>query len=454
MGAYMKLWVDETERIKKQAGDDMVILLSNWRQKVKRYRIYRYCLCVALFISLAVFGGLGYYMMDSSIPSVIHVRAGEEQSFNLGIPAKAEIVSASGQGESNIPKGAVTIDLNQPVTMKMGEVEQYLMEVRLFGFLPFKQVGIQVIDAQEVIPVGVPIGIYMKTDGILVIGVGEFKGQDGDKCSPSKYILKSGDYIQKLNGETVTEKDDFIGKIEKCDGQELILTVERNGEIMDVKVKPVRDQSGAYRIGAWVRDNAQGVGTMTYIDANGNFGALGHGINDVDTSTLMDMDDGTLYQTEIVSIQKGTIGNPGEMVGMIVYSDDRILGDITMNSKQGIFGKCNQRAMEFAAGDPIPVGLKQEIQEGPAQILCTVDGTTQYYDIQITGIHLDHDNINRGLEIKVTDQRLLDITGGIVQGMSGAPIIQNGKLVGAVTHVLVQDSTRGYGIFIENMLSH
>lgn len=430
----------------------MVILLCNWKQKVRRYRIYRYCLFVALFLSLAALGGVGYYLMDSSIPSVIHVRAGEEQSFNLGVPARAEIVSVSGQGESNIPKGAVSIDLNRPITMKMGEVEQYLMEVRLFGFLPFKQIGIQVIDAQELIPVGVPIGIYMKTDGILVIGVGEFTGQDGGKYTPSKYILKSGDYIRKLNGETVTEKDDFIGRIENCDGSELVITVERGGEIMDLKVKPVKDQGGAYRIGAWVRDNAQGVGTMTYMDAEGNFGALGHGINDVDTSTLMDMDDGTLYQTEIVSIQKGTVGKPGEMVGMIVYSDERILGDITMNSKQGIFGKCNQKAMDFATESPMPIGLKQEIKEGPAQILCTVDGTTRYFDIEITDIHLDHDNVNRGLEIKVTDPELIDLTGGIVQGMSGAPIIQNGKLIGAVTHVLVQDSSRGYGIFIENML--
>lgn len=432
----------------------MVILLGNWKKSVRRYRIYRYCLCVALALSFLFLTGFGYYLVDSSIPSIIHVRAGEEQSFDLGVPAKAEIVSVSERGESNIPKGAVTIDLSQPVTMKTSEMNRYLMEVKLFGFLPFKQIDIQVIEDQELVPIGVPVGIYMKTEGILVIGVGEFVGQDGVHYSPSKYILKSGDYIQKLNGDTVTEKDDFIKRIENCSGQELVLTVVRDGENIDVKIKPIRDRNGAYRIGAWVRDNAQGVGTMTYMDAEGNFGALGHGINDVDTSALMEMNDGTLYQTEIVSIQKGKIGNPGEMVGMIVYSDDRILGDITTNSTQGIFGKCNQKAMELATEEPLPIGLKQEITEGPAQVLCTVDGTTKYYDIQITGIHLDHDNVNRGLEIKVTDPQLLDITGGIVQGMSGAPIIQNGKFIGAVTHVLVQDSTRGYGIFIENMLKH
>ena len=140
------------------------------------------------------------------------------------------------------------------------------------------------------------------------------------------------------------------------------------------------------------------------------------------------------------------------MTGRIVYSDDRILGDITSNSERGIFGRCNDKALALGTEEALPIGLKQELCTGPAQILCTVDGTTQYYDIEITDIHLDHDNVNRGIELKVTDPELLALTGGIIQGMSGAPIIQNGRLVGAVTHVLVQDSTRGYGIFIENML--
>ena len=221
---------------------------------------------------------------------------------------------------------------------------------------------------------------------------------------------------------------------------------------MELEITPRRDVNGKYKIGVWVRDNAQGVGTMTYIDAQGNFGALGHGITDVDTSTLMHMEGGTLYQTDIVEIQKGSAGNPGEMTGMIIYSNDRILGEITDNSNRGIFGSCNGRGMEMGVREALPIGLKQEIEIGPAQILCTVDGETKYYDVEITEIHLDHDNVNRGIELKVTDPGLLDLTGGIVQGMSGSPIIQNGKFIGAVTHVLVQDSRKGYGIFIENML--
>lgn len=445
---------DESGKIREQARKSAVVLIQNWRARVRRRKIYRASLVTALIISFAVLTGSLYYQLDSSIPSVINVRAGEEESLQLGIPARAEIVSVSDQGVSNIPEGAVDIDLSRPVTVKMASDSAYQMQVRLFGFLPFKQVGINVIEDQELIPVGVPIGIYVETEGVLVVGTGEFQGADGMSCSPGKNIVKSGDYVRKVNGVEIHEKEELIRMVEESGGEAVKLTVERNGEIMDLQIKPQQDVNNAYKIGVWVRDNAQGVGTMTYIDSQGNFGALGHGINDVDTSTLMHMEGGMLYETSIVEIKKGAVGNPGEMTGMIVYSDDRILGEINSNSSRGIFGSCNSRALALGAEEPLPIGLKQEIQKGTAQILCTVDGTPKYYDVEITEIHLDHDNVNRGIELKVTDERLLEITGGIVQGMSGSPIIQNGKFIGAVTHVLVQDSTRGYGIFIENMLEH
>ena len=448
----MKLWITETEKVKRQAEEEAVVILQHWRQKVRRLRLYRACLCAVLILACLGLMGYSYYLVDSSIPSVIHVRAESEESLELRIPARGEIVNVSRQGNSNIPNGAVTIDLSRPLTLKTGNTDDLQMQVKLFGILPFKQVGIRVIEDRELIPVGVPIGIYVKTEGVLVVGTGEFASQGAGKVSPAKNILKSGDYVIKLNGTEVTGKDDLIMRIENCGGEEQLLTIRRDAETYDVKIKPEKDRTGKYKIGVWVRDNAQGVGTMTYIDDNGNFGALGHGINDVDTSTLMEMNDGTLYQTEIISIRKGAAGQPGEMTGMIVYSDDRILGDITSNSTRGIFGKCNQKALALGTEDALPIGLKQEIEKGPAQILCTVDGTTRYYDIEITELHLDHDNVNRGIELRVTDPELLSVTGGIVQGMSGAPIIQKEKFVGAVTHVLVQDSTRGYGIKIENML--
>ena len=191
---------------------------------------------------------------------------------------------------------------------------------------------------------------------------------------------------------------------------------------------------------------------MTFVDEQGNFGALGHGINDVDTSLIMQLDSGTLYKTDIIAIKKGTKGDPGEMTGMIDYSDKNILGIITDNTEKGIFGSCNETMLSRIEAEPLTIGLKQEVEAGPAQILCTVDGEPAYYDIVIKEVHLDNSNVNKGIVLQVTDPELIALTGGIVQGMSGAPIIQNGKIVGAVTHVLINDATSGYGIFIENML--
>lgn len=445
---------EEKSRILRDSGREMVIFLERWKQKRRRLRIYRWCLCAALLCGSMTLGTMGYLHLYDQVPSVLRIRAGAAQTLDLKVPLTGEVAAVSGQGDSNIPKGAVTIDLAREVTLRAGSQEGYRMSVKLFGFLPFKQVGIKVVEDQELIPVGVPVGIYVKAQGVLVIGTGEFVGEDGIRYSPAKYVLRSGDYILEADHVTVTGREQFIRLVDQSGGREMLLTVKRQDQQMEVRVRPEKDQAGDYKLGIWIRDDAQGVGTMTYIDREGHFGALGHGINDVDTSTLMEMEDGTLYQTEIISIKKGENGDPGEMTGMIVYNSDRVLGEITDNSVQGIFGDCNEKALELAARDPLPIALKQEITLGPAQILCTVDGETDYYNVEITDIHLDHDNVNRGIELRITDDTLLSLTGGIIQGMSGAPIIQNNRFIGAVTHVLVQDSTKGYGIFIENMLEH
>lgn len=455
----MRFHKSKKDSVQQRAGSDAVIILQNWKRQVRRMRTYRLLLCGALSLCVLWFVFFWYYRIDGKVPSVLFLHPGEEQSLCLNIPAKAELRAVGVQGESNIPKGAVTIDLNSPLTIRTDSAQilqdGYTMEVKLFGFLPLKQISIRMLEEKQLIPVGVPVGIYMESDGIMVIGVGDFSGSDGKKLSPAKNILHSGDYIRKLNGVDMDRKETFMKAIAACNGEEQIITIERKGEQMDVRIFPLKDATGTYKIGAWIRDSTQGVGTMTYVDSDGNFGALGHGISDVDTNRLMKIVDGTLYKTQIVGIEKGRAGDPGEMTGMIVYSDENILGDIVYNGAEGVYGVCNQKAMnEFAGEEALPVGLKQELKKGKAQILCTVDGAPRYYDIEITDIHLDHDNVNRGIELKVTDKELLELTGGIIQGMSGSPIIQDGKLIGAVTHVLVNDSTRGYGIFIENMLEH
>lgn len=436
----------------KNAAQQSVILMEEWKKRSRKYSVYRICLIIALFLGTALLTGILLFSLDSRIPSTIYIRAGEKQQLELHIPATGEVRQASGQQKSNIPKGAVTIDLSGPVTMYTGSQDRFDMQVKLFGFLPMKQVDIRVIQEKELIPLGIPAGIYMHSDGVLVVGIADFVSEAGNKVSPSKNILKSGDYVLQVNGEDVSGKQDLVERIEACQGEKVKLLVRRNGEETELAVMPEKNASGEYKAGLWIRDNVQGVGTMTYMDADGNFGALGHGIADVDTGCLMEVDGGTIYETKIVNVKKGEEGDPGEMTGRIVYAEDYAMGSVWDNSIRGIFGCCNEKTRGEISGEPMPIALKQEIQTGPAQILCTVEEEPLLWDVEITKIHLDHDNVNRGIELRVTDTELLKKTGGIVQGMSGSPIIQNGKLIGAVTHVLVNDPERGYGIFIENML--
>ena len=425
--------------------------------------MYRRCLIAALVLSVMTLCLLWILGIYRKIPENIRLRAGEEQVIDIGVPVEGEIkrtedatekaaVTAAGREPSNIPADSIHIDLRNPVTVKAEDLRSYRMELKLFGVIPFKQVSIDVIKDKTVIPVGLPIGIYLKTEGVLVIGIGDFKDENGTAVSPAAFLLKTGDYILSVNGEKPDSKKDFVSMVEKSGGENLTCRIKRGEEIFDVKITPRKNSNGIYKIGVWVRDNAQGIGTMTFVDSEGNFGALGHGINDVDAGINMALFKGTLYKTQIIAIRKGEKGNPGEMTGMIEYSDRNIMGEITVNSNRGIYGICNEKMLSQITGDPVNIALRQEVKTGQARILCTIGSRTDYYDIEIKEIHTDPEHLNKEIVLKVTDPELISATGGIVQGMSGAPILQDGKLVGAVTHVLVNDPTMGYGIFIENML--
>lgn len=317
-----------------------------------------------------------------------------------------------------------------------------------------KEVSAAASNKLMVIPGGMPIGIYLETNGVMVLGTNEIEGIDGGKYNPSKHLVKAGDYITKINGESVNTKGELMELIEKLSKEDVILTLNRNQNSIKVKTKAVLCEKNKYKLGIWVRDNTQGLGTVTYLDANSQFGALGHGIHDVDTNKLLEIEDGTVYTTSIKDIQKGKTGTPGGMEGIIVYNNYNILGKITKNTEAGIFGTIQRIDTLFSDQTPVEAGKKEEIQEGPAVILCAAEGEVQEYQVEIEKVDLHSKEVNKGIILKVTDQNLLDVTGGIVQGMSGSPIIQDGKLVGAVTHVFVNDPTKGYGIFIENMLKH
>lgn len=305
-----------------------------------------------------------------------------------------------------------------------------------------------------VIPGGMPVGIYLETEGVMVLGTDEVTGIDGMKYEPSAHKIKAGDYIVGINQKKVRDKSELMEVVNTLTSEEVVLTVHRNNEDIEIKTEAVRQKADKYKLGIWVRDNAQGLGTVTFLDANSRFGALGHGIRDVDTNELLHVSEGTLYTTSIKDIQKGEDGTPGGMEGIIIYNNYNVLGSITKNTEAGIFGTIDRIDALFTDQTPVSTAGKDQIKKGPATIRCAVEGKVKEYDVEITNVDTHTNEVNKGIVLKVTDQDLLDVTGGIVQGMSGSPILQDGRLVGAVTHVFVNDAAKGYGIFIENMLQN
>lgn len=397
----------------------------------KKYRFFVIC-CLALDL-LAIFW-LGYKYLDRKIPDEIQISRDSGESTE----DVTEVLSAP----------LVTFEKAVTVSQDGG----YILPCRLLGYIPFKEVKVTPVDEQEIYVSGSTIGIYMETEGVLVIDTGEIEDQNGEMKEPAKNLVRQGDYIVSFNGEKISTKRELINDIAGLDGEEVTLEVKREGESVPVSVTPVKDIKGDYKLGIWVRDDTQGIGTLTYVDQNGRYGALGHGISDIDTAQLLNIRNGALYKAQILAINKGSKGNPGELAGFIRYDDRNILGSIEINSKNGIYGQFYKGAEDGITLKKMPVAYKQDVKTGEASVLCNVDGEVREYQAEIKRIDLNHEDTNKSFVIQITDEKLLEKTGGIVQGLSGSPVLQNGKMVGAITHVFVQDSTSGYGIFIENML--
>lgn len=467
----------------------------NARQKYRRF------VCFLLIVSAAGFAWCAYEALCGLVPARIQVSeaGGTPQLFTgilgavieeerVGTQDAAEMVLAQG-GEKEIENASVgdsalyeaadtsgqdglpgagnrsgwgdglqgVANVTEPGIGLQGTSvygESYQVRCSLFGKIPLKTVEVSVVPRARVYLGGTPIGIYMETDGVLVVETGEITCADGAKSCPARNIVKSGDYIRSVDGEDVNTKEELIACIGKSGGTDVVLGVERAGELINLRLKPVCDEQGSYRAGIWVRNDTQGIGTLTYVDEEGNFGALGHGISDVDTGDLLDIRGGILYNADVVSVVRGTQGVPGELSGVIHYSDGYRIGTIRENCGNGIYGAVSGFPSLIQNHTLCEAAHRQEVTEGPATILCTVGSECQEYDVRIREVRLSGRDINKGMVIEVTDPRLLELTGGIVQGMSGSPILQNGRIVGAVTHVFVNDSTKGYGIFIENMLGN
>ena len=342
--------------------------------------------------------------------------------------------------------------LRQPLTVQTYGAGVSEMTIGAFG-VPMRRITLDVVPEVKVIPLGTAIGVRINTQGVMVLGVGSFLGDDGETHRPSHSLLKPGDLIFKVNETPIKSKEDLSRLVAESIGN-VTLHLTRGDETTTVTLTPaVAAADGVRRIGTWVRDSTKGIGTLTYYNpATGTFGALGHGIMDVDTKKLMSVQSGVIMPSTVTSVKRGARGAPGELEGQV--DTNRYVGEITANSNNGIYGTlCPEARAEIVTEDPIPIALRAHIKEGPATILTNVSGTyVQAFDIVIESVNRTTTDETKGMIIRITDPELLAITGGIVQGMSGSPILQNGRLVGAITHVFVQDPTKGYGIFIESML--
>lgn len=425
---------------------------------MKRYSRYRYILILFFLINLAGIFYFGNRMLDNRIPDDIKIAVNETGRFDFSLPIEAGIstenVDAINVAQAKLDQNMIHFDLSDPFTIQSSKAGKYKINLKLFGLIKLKQVNLEVIKSIKVTPSGIPIGIYVKTDGIMVLGTGVIHSVDGLNYEPALNILKSGDYILAVNDEQITNKEELSKQIQQSKGKDIRIKIRRGNVETKVTVKPIKTVDGDYKIGTWIRNDTQGIGTLTYITENKQFGALGHGITDVDTNLMMDVGEGAIYKADILQIQKGERGTPGELVGLINLAKSDKYGDIFKNTEQGIFGSMEKESDRFTVMDPMPIAFKQEIKLGKASILCCIDKEIKQYDIVIEKISLNTKNHSKGLVIRITDKELLSKTNGIVQGMSGSPIIQNDKLIGAVTHVFIQDSTKGYGIFIENMLQN
>lgn len=405
---------------------------------------YRITLAAFLAADLFLIGWLAIRSVSEQIPDMMWTYVGKEEKLFSGLPAE---VSGDETVEAlNLTGGSGSTSL------KSNAKGNYQVEVSLFGMIHLKTVDVKVIDELSLAPSGEPVGIYVETNGLLVLSTTSVEGADGLIYEPATNIVQSGDYVLKINGKSVKTIKEFNAAIQKTGGKKATVRIRRNGIESDVSMKPTLSRDNTYKLGMWVREDTQGIGTMTYVTKNGGFGALGHGITDADTGTLMNLSGGELFQTEILDIIKGERGTPGELEGYINMVADNCIGLIKKNTNLGIFGQLENGKKSAEKLEFLPVGLKQDIRKGEAYIVSNMEGTAKKYAISIDEIKINSMD-NKGMVIRITDKELLKLTGGIVQGMSGSPIVQDGKLIGAVTHVFVDDPTRGYGAFVETMLS-
>lgn len=399
---------------------------------LKILRIFFKCVFIlALLLDTAVFGVVIY--LNGSISDNYKIKKGDGLTFNTAVPITAEYEG---------------LKLSQ--TGKTEQIgEEFDVKLKAFGIIPFSTVNVEVVDELHVSVLGTPFGMKLYTDGVLVIDITTVETVSGSISPGEDAGVKKGDYILSADGKQVLTNEELSAAVAASGGNRIKLVIKRGGTPKTVYVTPaLSKETNSYRIGLWVRDSSAGIGTLTfYSPATGIVCGLGHGVCDEDTGDLLELKNGEIVSAEIVSVEKGSSGSPGQLKGRFTYGT---IGKIDCNSEKGVYsvlkGKLGFSRLAETA-------LKQEVRDGDAQIFCTVDGREpQLYSCRIKKRSSAYLSATQNMTVTVTDPELLKLTGGIVQGMSGSPILQNGKLIGAVTHVLIDDPTTGYAIFAENML--
>ena len=397
-------------------------------------KIFKISLAVSLLITSACF--IGRTFIANSSPDTYHITQDPEIRLSGYLPLSVKPVKNISQVNSLSPE-------HFPSSFKA--------KLTLFDMIPIKSVRVDLIPECKVIPCGTPFGVKIFTDGVMIIGVSTVKTENGI-CNPAKSCgLKKGDVITKVNNNLIRNNEELANVIEKSDGKELNVSVQRGNITFDTILTPAKScDDKLYRAGIWVRDSSAGIGTITfYNSSNNSFSGLGHGICDIDTGELLPLSHGDIMEASINGINKGRKGTPGELRGSFV--DSHPIGTLNANTETGIYGTLKKSP---SSNKPLNIAMKQQVKTGPAKILTTLSGEQpQFYDINIESINYNDNNPTKNILISITDKDLIQKTGGIVQGMSGSPIIQNNMLIGAVTHVFVNEPHKGYAIFAETMLT-
>ncbi len=345
--------------------------------------------------------------------------------------------------------------LNKLITVNTDIIGDIELKLSALGGFFNKTITVSVVPEVQVIPGGDCIGVKVYSKGVLIVGESKVQLEDGSWSIPYEAeTFEAGDLLLKINDYEIEEAEEISKIINNIGSNKVILTCQRDGKIFNAEVTPLKClEDGKYKIGLWVRDGAMGVGTLTFYSPDySSYAALGHGISDEDSKSLIELGTGEIYGANVFSVTKGRSESPGEIRGILAEEDRK--GTIEKNSNAGIIGSLDVLSAEMSTREKIPVASKNEVKVGSAKIRCTIDNSQEVkeYDVEIQKVSSSNFFETKGMIIKVTDEELISKTGGIIQGMSGSPIIQNGKLVGAVTHVYVNDPTKGYGIFAETMI--